>query len=137
MHMNKRLWLVTGLAVVITGCSAAKDANSVLQDAQEAMGTVSSIQYSGTGMSGDFGQSLTAGQEWPRRELSSFTRSVSYDQRAARQELNFAQPVFGGQQQNAQVSGDKAWNVGLRGPVSRPGAAEERQLQIWLTPTAS
>src|SRR5215471_16821102 len=51
-----------------------------------------------------------------------------------KEEMSFAQPVFGGQQQNAEVSGDKAWNVGANGPAPQPAAAEERQLQIWLTP---
>src|SRR6516164_7292349 len=48
--------------------------------------------------------------------------------------MSFAQPVFGGQQQNAEVNGDKAWNVGANGPAPQAAAAEERQLQIWLTP---
>jgi glyoxylase-like metal-dependent hydrolase (beta-lactamase superfamily II) len=66
--------------------------------------------------------------------LSGYTRTINYEQRSARDELNFAQPVFGGQQQNAQVNGDKAWNVGPNGPAPQLAAAEERQLHIWLTP---
>ncbi|MGH9146919.1 MAG: hypothetical protein ACRD1Q_09430, partial [Vicinamibacterales bacterium] len=103
--MDKKLWLVAGLALALGGCSTTKDVNGVLQDAQAAMGNVNSIQYSGTGMNAFFGQALTAGQEWPRRELSSYTRAVNYEQRSAKDELNFAQPTFGGQQQNAQVNG--------------------------------
>ena len=132
--MDKKLWLAAGLALAIAGCSRAKTATSVLQDAQEAMGNPTSIQYSGTGMNAFFGQALTAGEAWPRRELASYTRTINYDQRSAREELNFAQPVFGGQQQNTQVNGDKAWNVGPNGPVPQPAAVEERQLHIWLTP---
>jgi glyoxylase-like metal-dependent hydrolase (beta-lactamase superfamily II) len=48
--------------------------------------------------------------------------------------MTFAQAVFGGQQQNTEVVGDKAWNIGANGPVPQPAAAEERQLQLWLTP---
>jgi glyoxylase-like metal-dependent hydrolase (beta-lactamase superfamily II) len=132
--MKKRLWLAIGLALAVVGCSGTKDVNGVLQDAQAAMGNVSSIQYSGTGMNAFFGQALTAGEEWPRRELTSFTRTINYEQRSAREELAFARPVFGGQQQNSQVNGDKAWNIGPVGPVLQSAAAEERQLQIWLTP---
>jgi glyoxylase-like metal-dependent hydrolase (beta-lactamase superfamily II) len=131
--MASRLVLVLALAVAV-GCSAPRDAASVLRDAQQAMGQVSSIQYSGSGNNAFFGQALTAGQEWPRRELSSFTRTINYDQRSSRDELSFAQPTFGGQQQNAQVSGDKAWNVTPAGPAPQPAAAEERQLHILLTP---
>jgi glyoxylase-like metal-dependent hydrolase (beta-lactamase superfamily II) len=132
--MTTRWWLAPALAVAVAGCGGSKDAASVVRDAQSAMGNVTSIQYSGTGMNAFFGQALTAGEEWPRRDMSSYTRTINYEQRSARDELNFAQAVFGGQQQNAQVNGDKAWNVGANGPVPQPAAAEERQLHIWLTP---
>jgi glyoxylase-like metal-dependent hydrolase (beta-lactamase superfamily II) len=132
--MEKRLRLLIGLALAFAGCSTPKTATSVLQNAQTAIGNVNSIQYSGTGMNAFFGQALTAGQEWPRRELSSYTRTINYEQRAGREELNFAQPTFGGQQQNTQVNGDKAWNVGPSGPAPQLATAEERQLLIWLTP---
>jgi glyoxylase-like metal-dependent hydrolase (beta-lactamase superfamily II) len=132
--MQKKVWLVAGLAVAIAGCSTAKTATSVLQDAQKNLGMVNSIQYSGTGMNAFFGQALTAGEEWPRRELASYSRSINYEQRSASDELGFAQPTFGGQQQKALVNGDKAWNLGPNGAVPQPAAADERQLHIWLTP---
>src|SRR5690242_14918070 len=133
--MTKTSWLAAGLALAMAGgCGGTKDAASVVRDAESAMGNVTSIQYSGTGMNAFFGQALTAGEEWPRRDLSAYTKTINYEQRSARDEMNFAQAVFGGQQQNAQVNGDKAWNVGANGPVPQPAAAEERQLHIWLTP---
>ena len=132
--MATRFWLASGLAVVLAGCSSPKTATSVLQSAQTAIGNPGSIQYSGTGMNAFFGQALLAGQEWPRRGLSGYTRTINYEQRAGREELNFAQPQFGGQQQNTQVNGDKAWNVGPNGPAPQLATAEERQLFIWLTP---
>jgi glyoxylase-like metal-dependent hydrolase (beta-lactamase superfamily II) len=122
------------LSLALPAGAVAKDAKSVLQEAQQAMGNVTSIQYSGTGMNAFFGQALIAGQEWPRRELSAYTRAINYEQRSARDQLTFVQPVFGGQQQVTHVNGDKAWNVGQQGPVAQPAAAEERQLHIWLTP---
>src|SRR5688572_30707587 len=118
----------------MAGCGRAITASSVLQDAQQTMGNPGSIQYSGTGMNAFFGQALTAGEAWPRRELTSYTRTINYDQRSAREELNFTQPQFGGQQQNTQVNGDKAWNVAPNGPAPQLAAAEERQLLIWVTP---
>ena len=132
--MTRRWWLAPALAVAVAGCGGSKDAASVVRDAESAMGNVTSIQYSGTGMNAFFGQALTAGEAWPRRDMSSYTKTINYEQRSARDELNFAQAVFGGQQQNAQVNGDKAWNVGANGPVPQPAAAEERQLHVWLTP---
>jgi glyoxylase-like metal-dependent hydrolase (beta-lactamase superfamily II) len=132
--MHKRFCLAAALALAVAGCGRTTTASSVLEDAQSAMGNPTSIQYSATGMNTFFGQALTAGQEWPRRDLAGYTRTINYEQRSAREELNFAQPVFGGQQQNTQVNGDKAWNVGPNGPVPQLAAADERQLHIWLTP---
>lgn len=133
--MNKRLWVAAAAAVTLTvaGCGGPT-ASSVLEDTQAAMGNPGSIQYSGAGMNAFFGQALTAGEAWPRRDLSNFTRTINYDQRSMGDELNFAQAVFGGQQQNQQVNGDKAWTVGATGPAPQLAAAEERQLHIWLTP---
>jgi glyoxylase-like metal-dependent hydrolase (beta-lactamase superfamily II) len=132
--MDKKFWLAAGLALAVAGCSGPRTANSVLEAVQGEIGNPTSIQYSGTGMNTFFGQALTAGEEWPRRELESYTKTINYEQRSAREELNFAQPVFGGQKQNTQVNGEKAWNVGPNGPAPQLAAAEERQLHIWLTP---
>jgi glyoxylase-like metal-dependent hydrolase (beta-lactamase superfamily II) len=130
--MQRNHLVVTALCVLMTACT--KDANSVLNSAQNAMGNPKSIQFSATGMNAFFGQALSAGKEWPRRDLTSYTRAINYDAKSSREEMTFAQPVFGGQQQNAEVNGDKAWNLGATGPNPQPAAAEERQLQIWLTP---
>ena len=130
--MQAKYFAVIAFVLGTTACT--KDANSVLSSAQSAMGNPKSIRYSGKGMNAFFGQALTAGKEWPRRDLTSYTRTIDYDAKASREEMAFAQPVFGGQQQNAEVNGDKAWNVGANGPNPQPTAAEERQLQIWLTP---
>ena len=122
------------IALILATAACKKDVKGVLNGAQSAMGNPTSIQYSGSGMNAFFGQALTAGKEWPRRNLASYTRAINYDAKSSREEMAFTQPVFGGQQQNAEVSGDKAWNVGANGPNPQPAAAEERQLQIWLTP---
>jgi glyoxylase-like metal-dependent hydrolase (beta-lactamase superfamily II) len=132
--MKKMHCVAASVVLLAIGCSRTRDAATVLADAQKAMGNPTSIQYRGAGMNAFFGQALTAGQEWPRRDLTAYTRTIDYDKRASREEMTFAQAVFGGQQQNTQVAGDKAWNVGANGPVPQPAAAEERQLTIWLTP---
>ena len=132
--MIKNLGVAGVLAVMTAGCGGPRDVTSVLQDSLATMGDVASIEYSGTGMNAFFGQAINAGQEWPRRELSGFVGRINYDQESAQNELEFAQPVFGGQRQNTQVIGLSAWSVGANGPVSQPAVAEERQLNIWLTP---
>jgi len=132
MNINLKPWLPIGTCLLLAGCASTP--KSVLDNAQKAMGNPNSIQYSATGMNAFFGQALSAGKEWPRRELTSYTRSINYDQKSSSEQLNFAQPTFPSQQQNAEVNGDKAWNVAANGPVAQPATAESRQLQIWLTP---
>jgi glyoxylase-like metal-dependent hydrolase (beta-lactamase superfamily II) len=132
MNTRQKLFLTFGLCVLATGCASTP--KSVLDSAQKAMGNPNSIQYSATGMNAFFGQALSAGKEWPRRQLTSYTRIINYQQKSSSEQLDFAQPTFPSQQQNAEVNGDKAWNVGANGPVTQPANAESRQLQIWLTP---
>jgi glyoxylase-like metal-dependent hydrolase (beta-lactamase superfamily II) len=132
--MATRFTLTLTVCLAAAATAAAQDAKTVLQNAEKAMGDPQSIQYSGAGMNAFFGQALTAGQEWPRRDLTSYTRSINYQQKSSREEYVFAQPVFGGQRQNQVVNGEKAWTVGPNGAGPQLAAADERQLQIWLTP---
>ena len=132
--MNKAGLFALAVALAVACSAPPKTATSVLQDAQKALGDAKTIQFSGTGMSAFVGQALSAGEPWPARELSGFTETINYDQKSAKVDLSFAQPTFGGQQQNTQVNGDKAWNVGPNGPTPQAAAAEQRQLMIWLTP---
>lgn len=128
----KQLRIVTGLYFAATVC--AQDAKTVLENAQKAMGNPQSVQFSGTGVNAFFGQALTAGKEWPRRDLESASGAIDFERKSARLELVFKNEVFGGRRQNSEVNGDKSWTVGPNGAVPQLAAAEERQLQIWMTP---
>ena len=130
--METKLWFALAIAA---GTLHAQDARAVLQNASLAMGSPRTIQYSGTGMNAFFGQALLAGREWPRRQLTSYSRAINYEQKSSSEEFGFTQEVFGGQRQNAWVNGERAWNVAASGAAApQVAAAEERQLQIWLTP---
>src|SRR5512147_2418454 len=133
MNTTTKTFLTAALCCLLAACAATP--KSVLESAQKAMGDPTSIQYAANGMNAFFGQALSAGKEWPRRQLTSYTRTINYPQKSSSEQLNFAQPTFPSQQQNAEVNGDKAWNLGPNGaPVAQPANAEARQLQIWLTP---
>ena len=123
-----------GLAVALNASSGSGDVASALQDAQEAMGNPTAIQYSATGMNAFYGQAITSGEEWPPRELAKYTRTINYETRAAAEEFEFTEFTYPSQQYDYYVNGDKAWLVTSKGLVVQLAAAEERQLQIWLTP---
>src|SRR5215510_7910702 len=155
--MTRRVCVVAAfLAVIVVARDTvrAQDARSVLQAAMKAMGTanVKTIQYTGTGWNAAVGQSFSPQEDWPRFEVTRYTRTIDYDAKSSREELTRRQgnnpprggggtPLQGEQQQVAIVSGNYAWNMDGQNPVPQPGfylagipVAEFRQLHILLTP---
>ena len=125
----------------------AQDARAVLKAASAAMGAASlkSIQYSGVGWNAAVGQSFGPDEDWPRFDVTSYARTIDYEARSSREELTRRQgnypprggggtPIQGEQRQIAIVSGSYAWNVQGSNTNPAPGAAEARQLDIWLSP---
>jgi glyoxylase-like metal-dependent hydrolase (beta-lactamase superfamily II) len=155
--MRSKLLVAAVAAALVTGVSLnAQDARAVLQSAAKAMGAANlkTIQYSGTGWNAAVGQSFNPQEDWPRFEITRYTRTIDYDARSWREELTRRQgnnpprggggtPLQGEQQQVTIVSGSYAWNMAGQppAPVPQPGqylagipVAEFRQLDTWLTP---
>lgn len=151
---NRLLVLVAALALMVltAGTAAAQDARAVLQAASKAMGAPKTVQITGTGWTAAVGQSFSPEQDWPRFEVTRYTRTIDYDARSSREELTRRQgsyppqggggtPLQGEQQQVFIVSGNSAWNMVDGKPVPQAGlylaglpVAEFRQLDILLTP---
>src|SRR5688572_26334403 len=147
--MAKRLLvLFVALTSVLTivDTTFAQDVRAVLQAAAKNMGAdgLRTIEISGTGMNAAVGQSFAPATDWPRFEITSYTRTIDYENRSAREQITRRQgnypaqggggtPLQGEQQQHFVVSGTSAWN--MQGTMANPaaGAAEVRQLDIWLT----
>ena len=142
--MIRKLASAFVLMIVISGTLTAQDAKTVLQSATKAMGDVNSIQFSGTGQLGILGQAYSPSSPWPENDIKSYTRTIDYASRSSKEELTQVEPTpirrggggpFAGEQKNVNlVSGDYAWNQPGNAPQPAVAAAEERQLQIWLTP---
>src|SRR5437867_2438116 len=155
--MARKLCVVAALLVLVVVARdtlRAQDARGVLQAAVKAMGAANlkTVQYSGTGWNAAVGQSFSPQEDWPRFEVTRYTRTIDYDARSSREELTRRQgnnpprggggtPLQGEQQQVAIVSGNYAWNLDGQNPVPQPGLylagipiAEFRQLDILLTP---
>ena len=108
-------------------------------------GNLRSIQIVGAGFSFPPGQAQYPGGPWPRFNVKSFTRDVSYETAALRDEIvrtqaedpprgGGVQPVRGEARQIAVVHGDHAWNVAGDAAIPAPLTLAERQLQLWSTP---
>jgi glyoxylase-like metal-dependent hydrolase (beta-lactamase superfamily II) len=142
--MAKRTWIACALFFLCAGAASAQEAKTVLQSAQKAMGDVKSIQYSGTGHIFSFGQAWTPDAAWPSTNLTSYTKTIDYAGKSAKEDYIHSEPnpmVRGGgrpfagdDKQSNFVSGQYAWDMPGSTPVPQLGAAAERQLQIWLTP---
>ncbi len=142
--MAKRLAMALAVFLVCAAAASAQDAKTVLQAAQKAMGDVTSIQYSGTGHLNFFGQAWTPNGPWPETILTSYTKTIDYGSKSAKEDLVHSEPnpmvkgggrPFAGDDKQVNfVSGAYAWDMPGSAPVPQPGAAAERELQIWLTP---
>jgi glyoxylase-like metal-dependent hydrolase (beta-lactamase superfamily II) len=147
-NRRRLLCIVCILAALAAGQAAAQDASSVLRAAANAMGVnnMKSIQYSGTGWQGMVGQNFAPDQDWPRVDLTSYTRTIDFDTMSSREEYVRAQgnnprrggggvPLMADQRVTSFVSGNYAWTLNAQGqPVPQPAAAELRRLEIFLTP---
>ena len=143
--MARRTWMMLVLLLVFgAGIASAQDAKTVIQNAQKAIGDVNSIQYSGSGTAGGLGQNWNPTVTWHKTIVTSYTKTIDYTSRSSKEELTRTQmnppdhggeaPFAGEQKQVNMVSGQYAWNQPGAAPQPALAAADERQLQIWLTP---
>jgi len=159
--MTSRLWILFVAALLALGgpgVAQEPDARAVLQAAVKSMGgdNLKTIQYSGTtGYTTAVGQSYTPAYDWPRFQVTSYTRTIDYEARSSKEEIAFRQgpnsevlsglatmaplggggtPIQGEQRRTLMVSGNYAWNMDGTTAVPAPADAEQRQLEIWLTP---
>ena len=142
--MAKRLSVLVALGALLAGTAAAQDAQRVLRAAADAMGDPSNVRYSGTGWVANVGQSYTPDDDWPRFEVTTYTRTIDYDNRSSREEYTRRQgnypPQGGGtplqevQRRVFLTNGDYSWNMNGPNPAPQLAAAEVRQLDIWMSP---
>jgi len=142
--MLKKLSVALPTLALLGGIALAQDAKTVLQNATKVIGDVKSIQFSGTGHLAAVGQAWNPTSPWPETVVKSYTRTIDYGSQSSREELvrnegdppakGGAAPFGGDQRQVNLVSGQYAWNQPGNAPQPAVAAAEERQLQIWLTP---
>ncbi len=125
--MAKRLSVLVALGALLAGTAAAQDVERVLRAAADAMGDPSNVTYSGTGWVANIGQSYTPDDDWPRFEVTTYTRTIDYDDRSSREEYTRRQgnyppqgggaPLQGEQRRVFLTSGDYSWN--MNGPNHR------------------
>src|ERR1051325_1009432 len=130
----------------------AQDAKASLDAVGAALGAagVRTIEFSGRGFDGTFGQPYDANAPWPRFAVPSITVTIDYATPAMRDDRRRQQwenpplgggfqPMLGEQRQTWLLSGNYAWD--LAGASAVPAAPERdfrsavdgRLTQIWAT----
>jgi glyoxylase-like metal-dependent hydrolase (beta-lactamase superfamily II) len=145
--MFKKYLTAVVFLVSLPATTLAQDARTVIANASKAMGTdaVKSVQYSGTGWNAGVGQSASVTDDWPRFDITAYTRTIDYDARTSYEDLTRRQgnnpprggggtPLQGDQRAITVVNGTHAWSVNGANVAPQPAAAELRQLDIWLSP---
>jgi glyoxylase-like metal-dependent hydrolase (beta-lactamase superfamily II) len=148
--MATKLGLLCGMSVLISLTSspvAAQDAKAILQSVARNIGAdgLRCVTYSGSGYVGAVGQNFTPRDDWPRIELASFTKTVNFETKSAREEQVRRQgsfpsrggggiPIQGEVRQINMVSGNYAWALQGTNAIPQPATAAQRQLDLWLTP---
>ncbi|MBI4475405.1 MAG: MBL fold metallo-hydrolase [Acidobacteria bacterium] len=148
--MARRLslpFLSIALFALMPGAAVAQDVRTVLAAVSRNIGAdnLRCVTYAGSGYAGAVGQNYTPRDDWPRIELASYTKSVNFEAKSAREEQvrrqgNFPArggggiPIQGEVRQMALVSGNYAWSLQGNNANPQPAAAEQRQLDLWITP---
>ena len=126
--MAKRFLLVLVILAVTANLAVAQDARAVVQAASAAMGVANlkSIQYTANGgWFGAFGQSFAPGENWPRTDIVTYTRTIDYEAKTSREEFTRRQgnnpargggfvPIQGEPRTISIVNGNYAWNIPAR-----------------------
>jgi len=138
--------LLLGPAV---GPAAAQNARALLQAADAAVGAskVNSIMYTGTGRISYLGQNFTTADDLPRVDMKSWSQTIDYGSKSAKEEMVRVQgnnptrgggagfPITGEQRSTTLVNGNYAWNLNAQGqPQAQNDQAEARQFMLWVTP---
>jgi hypothetical protein len=151
--MVRRLSILAALAglSLSAGTASAQDARAVLQASLKAMGgtDLKTIQYSGAGWFSQIGQTYGLAEDWPKYEVTGYTRLIDYDARWSREDYTRRQgnyPLLGrtpmAEEHIAAISsGNYAWNMqgDMPVPLTRPYLdgipfGDLRQLELVLTP---
>jgi hypothetical protein len=90
------LCLVSVVVAMTGGTPTAQDVNAILQTVGKTIGAdnLRCVTYSGSGYVGAVGQNYTPRDDWPRIELASYTKTVNFDAKSAREEQVRRQGTF-------------------------------------------
>jgi hypothetical protein len=91
-----KLFLLALLVVVTADAQDIRTGRTALRSATMALdaANIKTIQFSGSGWNADLGQSYSASDDWPRFEVTNFSRTIDYEAKFLKDELTRRQGKF-------------------------------------------
>src|SRR5262245_41449445 len=122
------------LAIVLFFASTAfaQDAKTVIDAASKAMGSLKSVEYSGSGFDFAIGQNVNPTQPWPKFIDKTYKRTINFETPAFRMErirMQGENPPRGGGQQ--PIAGEQNQNQTTVVSANTPWV---QQLELWMMP---
>ena len=130
--MTKRCIAALAAVMLLSWTASAQDAKTVIDNASKAMGSLKSVEYSGSGFDYAIGQNVTPNSPWPKFVDKTYKRTMNFETPAYRMERTRVQgenPPRGGGQQ--PIVGEQMQNVPVVVTANTPWA---QQLELWMMP---
>jgi glyoxylase-like metal-dependent hydrolase (beta-lactamase superfamily II) len=140
-------FLLAFLVVVTADAQDVRTGRTALRSATMVLDAVNikTIQFSGSGWNADLGQSYSASDDWPRFEVTNFSRTIDFEAKFVKDEFTRRQgkfpprgggatPIQGEQQHFLLSLGEFAWNLENKVEVPAVPDTDVRQLDILLSP---
>jgi len=130
--MTKKSIAVLAVGMLLVGTAFAQDAKTVIDNATKAMGSLKTVEYSGSGFDFAIGQNVNPNSPWPKFVDKTYKRTMSFETPAYRMErirLQGENPPRGGGQQ--PVVGEQTQNQTTVVTANTPWV---QQLEVWMMP---
>ena len=130
--MSKRCIAALAAVMLLSWTASAQDAKTVIDNASKAMGSLKSVEYSGSGFDYAIGQNVNPNSPWPKFIDKTYKRTMNFETPAYRMERTRVQgenPPRGGGQQ--PIVGEQMQNVPVVVTANTPWA---QQLELWMMP---
>jgi glyoxylase-like metal-dependent hydrolase (beta-lactamase superfamily II) len=123
---------VTLIVLLFASTAFAQDARTVIDNASKAMGSLKTVEYSGSGFDFAIGQNANPNLPWPKFIDKTYKRVMNFDTPAFRMDrvrMQGENPPHGGGQQ--PIYGEQNQNQTVVVGVNTPWV---QQLEIWMMP---
>src|SRR5262245_14886925 len=130
--MFRKFLTISAVVLIFASAVVAQDAKTVIDNASKAMGSLKSVEYSGSGFDFAIGQAPNPNSSWPKFVDKTYKRTINFETPAYRMErirMQGENPPRGGGQQ--PIIGEQTQNQSV---VVSPNTTWVQQLEVWMMP---